>query len=115
MLFLFFILGMGTGGCEDKNSQQDYYQNDTEVVEVKNSKGTVVFDQNVQKWCIAVHKEGTYDEVQLFLPEKLEESYKVSNKEVLFSGTASNLLFDHVAPAGTYFYSIKISSISSLN
>ena len=79
-------------------------------VELTDLKGTVNFDGDIQKWYISVHTEGTYDEVQLFIPCNMKEEYKgAKNKQVLFSGTAFDLLpgLNNV-PAGSTYRCIEI-------
>ncbi|MDR1226613.1 MAG: hypothetical protein LBK47_06910 [Prevotellaceae bacterium] len=86
-----------------------------QAFEVVDLKGVVNFNEKVQQWYISVHEAGTYDEARLFFPCSLEEAYKVPNKNVLFSGAASNLSLDISNPTGAHCFCIEISFISCEN
>jgi hypothetical protein len=76
--------------------------------------GTVNFNENIQEWYIVTHKEGTYDEVQLFIPCNMKDKYKeANNKKVLFSGMVFDLLSSlNNVPAGSNYRCIEISSFN---
>jgi hypothetical protein len=103
------LSAIGATGCEEKENG-----NTEQTFEVTNLKGMITFREDNQKWYILVHKEGTYDEVQVFFPSNLDDTYKIPNTKVVFSGIASNLSTDFVVPAGTYFFEIKLSFISTI-
>jgi hypothetical protein len=86
----------------------------TNPVEVTDMEGIVNFNESIQKWYIAVYEESTYDAVKLFLPCNIENPYKEANKKVLFSGTTFDLSTKIIAPAGSDYACIELSSISNL-
>ena len=112
--FLFLIINMA--GCKkDKDEQLICNCNGEKTTEVTNIEGVVLFNENIQKWCISVSQEGTYDNVELYVPCYMEECYKTAGKNVLFSGTCDRLSLDMAIPAGTSLFCVKISFMSNLN
>ena len=115
---LFFIslsMILAISGCENVNNSEKCNCSNKEIFEVVDAKGIVNYDENIQKWFISVHQEGTIDEVHMFFPCNLKDSYKIPNREVMFSGIASDLSLGITAPAGTSHLCVEISSINSLN
>ncbi|MDR2087720.1 MAG: hypothetical protein LBP72_11215 [Dysgonamonadaceae bacterium] len=109
MIFLSIIIGIV--GCEkDENTS-----NNTDTAKVTNLEGTVHFYSAVQQWGIAVPEKGTYDAVEIFLPNNLEEAYKKEDKKVRFSGRRFNLSSDVNSglPVGSKYTGIELSSIIS--
>lgn len=108
------IASCGSGDNVNDNTICDC-NNKVNAIEVTDSEGTVYFDGDIQKWYISTHTEGTYDEVQLFIPCNMKEEYKeAKNKKVMFSGTAFDLLpgLNNVSPAGSNYYCIEISAFN---
>jgi hypothetical protein len=103
------IASCGSGDNVNDNTICDC-NNKVNAIEITDSEGTVYFDGNIQKWYISTHTEGTYDEVQLFIPCNMKEEYKeAKNKKVLFSGTAFDLLSGlSNVPAGSTYRCIEI-------
>ncbi|GHT80019.1 hypothetical protein AGMMS50262_24100 [Bacteroidia bacterium] len=102
-------------GCEKEYDKNNCDCSNKQTFGVTNVEGIINFNKDIQKWYIRVHKEDTYDEVQLYLPCNLEEKYKIPDKEVLFSGIASDISLDVTTPAGTHYFCVEISFMSNLN
>ena len=113
LLFLGGCLGMV--GCGEKEKEICDCNDKTNSTEITNLSGIVYFKQDIQRWIISVHKEGTFDEVELFIPCNLEEAYREENKKVLFSGTTFDLRSNlNSAPAGSSYACVTISFINNL-
>ena len=118
---LFFFINvfmfLAISGCQNENvnDSEECNCSNEETFEVIDAKGIINFRKDIQKWCISVHQEGTYDEVHLFFPCILEDSYKIIGKKVMFSGIASDLSLEIISSAGTRHLCIEISSINNLN
>jgi hypothetical protein len=108
-----FCIAVMLTGCKDKENVNKICDcnNKTNSIDVIDLEGVVHFNNDIQQWYIAVHKEGTYDEVQLFLPCNLDGAYEVSNAMVLFSGIAFDISSDLNAPAGSKYLCVEILSI----
>jgi hypothetical protein len=98
---------LAMSNCKDEEKTFD-----DQTVEVNNLEGTVYFNEDSEAWYIAVHKEGTYDEVQLFFPSHLDDAYKIPNEKVVFSGVVSNLTTNVTLPAGVQCFKIEITFIT---
>ncbi len=111
--FLFLVMGMGSCNNDvDKSLNCDCLTGkDIEIIDLT---GVIIFNEVLNTWCISVHTEGTYDEVEIYVPCNIGKAYKTKNKNVVFSGKASNLQVD-ADPAGTSYFCLEIASISALN
>lgn len=112
-LAILLILGGSLSVCKEEEKKCNC--SNEQAFTASNLKGVVNFNEDIRKWYISVHEEGTYDEVKLFFPCHLEESYKAASKDVLFSGVASNTPLNIATPAGTYCFCIEITSIATIN
>jgi hypothetical protein len=111
---LLLMVGVVSSCGKEKEDKICDCNNKINFVEITNLEGTVNFNSDIKEWYISVHEENTYDEIKLFLPCNLENSYKEANKKVLFSGTIFGLSTKITAPAGSDYACIEISSISDL-
>lgn len=110
---LFLVMGMG--GCNDEDDKSLNCDCLTEKeIEIVDMTGVILFNEDLKSWCISVHTEGTYDEVGIYVPCNLEKSYKTKNRNIVFSGKASNLQIGTI-PAGASYFCLEISSISAIN
>ena len=101
------------GGNDDPKSICDC-NNKTNAVNVEDLKDTINYDKDIKMWYISVPEEGTIDNVQMFLPCNLAETYKKENMKVIFSGMAFDLTSKlEGVPAGTTYKCIDISSINN--
>ncbi|MDR2361791.1 MAG: hypothetical protein LBD91_03595 [Prevotellaceae bacterium] len=112
-LITFFLLNIGCDKDKSNNKICDC-NNKINPIEVVNVEGVINFNEDIQEWYVSVHKENTYDMMQLFIFCNIEDSYKTVNKKVLFSGTSFDLATKINAPAGSDYTCMDISFMSDI-
>jgi hypothetical protein len=112
-ILLILTVGVSACGKEKDNNAVCDCNNKVNSIEVTDLEGTIYFNENIQKWYISTHKEGSYDETLLFIPCNMKEEYKKVNEKVRFSGITFDLSagLDNI-PAGSSYICIEISSLS---
>ncbi len=100
------------GNKEKDDSKQCFCEN--RINTAVNLVGTVLYNKNLKKWCISVSEKNIYDNIVLYIPCDLENSYKKEKEKVVFSGDVFKIVLEEALPAGTTCYCIKITSIEKL-
>lgn len=87
---------------------------DQDATLVRDLKGTIRYDDQMERWYIEVIEENSIDVVNYYYPIDLLEDFKVEKLRVSFSGRVILMENPPVAPAEYTFYFIQITNITKL-
>ncbi|MCL1937704.1 MAG: hypothetical protein FWF52_04830 [Candidatus Azobacteroides sp.] len=102
-------------GCNsnENNEETCNCNNEKHTFQQTNLQGIINFNNEIQKWYISVHTDGSIDNVKLFFPCNMNEEYKKRGENVVFSGKAFDFNRNITTPAGYECFCIELTTINN--
>jgi len=112
-LAMVVALVLGSTGC---SSDDSYKSNDNvlkNIGKVEDLKGTICYNDVLERWVIICHDNGSIDSVVYYFPMQLGRDYMFDGMSVVFSGFVYDGIFDIPKTGGASYYYIDLINIIS--
>ena len=112
-LMMVVALVLGSTGC---SSDDSYKRNDNvlkNIGKVEDLKGTICYNDVLERWVIICHDNGSIDSVVYYFPMQLGRDYMFDGMSVVFSGFVYDGIFDIPKTGGASYYYIDLINIIS--